>query len=172
MPQTTIEKLNSMDDFQILRFFNHLNNSLSQQLKGDVNKVLQNVPDQVMQSTEMQQLMKAQDEFAAQLDQKDAAAFARQSLTLMANNPDTAQALAESLDNDKDNEMAVGAILALGGAVSFILLLATSKLTYKKGDGWELNVGGNREHIKEVTTLVKTLFNVIPDSAMKLIKGK
>ncbi len=174
MAQTTLEKLNSMDDFQILRFFNHLNNSLTQQLKDDADKVMQQAPDQVLESEEMQKLLQVQDEFATQLDQQDAAKFARQALGFMATDPNSEQALAESLANYKDNEMAVGAILALGGAVSFILLLSTSKLTYKKGEGWELNLGGNRDpqEIKGVTNLVKTLFNVIPDSVMKLMKGK
>lgn len=174
MEQKTLEKLQAMDDFRLLRFFNHLNNSLSQNLEEDEETVMQYVPDQVMEMDEMQDILQLQEGYETALDQKEAATFARNALELLAQNPITEPALAESLTNYKDNEMAAGAILALGGAVSFIVLLSTSKLTYEKEKGWELNIGGNRnpEEIKGVTELIKTLVGVIPDAVLKLRKGE
>lgn len=172
MQQQTLSKLQAMDDFQILRFFNYVNNSLAQEVKDDAETVINTVPDQVKEMSEMQQVLQLQSEYETPLEQKEAAKFARTALELMAQNSETEPAISESLANYKDNEMAVGAILALGGAVSFIVLLSTSKLSYSKKKGWELNLGGNRkpEEIKGVTELVKVLFNVIPDSILKLVK--
>lgn len=174
MQQQILDRLNQMDDFQVLRFFNYLNNSLAEKVTQEAEDVVSKIPKEIRNNEEMQQVLQLQPEYDRPLKQDEAAKFARAALELMARNPQTMPALSESLKNYKDNEMAVGAILALGGAVSFIVLLSTSKLTYKTGSGWELNLGGNRnpEEIKGVTELVKVLFNVIPDSLLKIVKPK
>lgn len=169
MNQETLQKIKNMDDFQVLRFFNNLNNSISQQVDVDADQLLEMLPPELQEMDDMQIILKLEEEYDALIDQRNAADFARASLIMMAENEASEQAIAEALENYQDNEMAAATILALGGAVSFILLLSTYKVTYKKGRGWELT-GKSKAEIKEVTELVKTLVNGIPEAVLKLIK--
>lgn len=169
MRQETLDKIKAMDDFQVLRFFNHLNQSLIADIQEDSDSLLEELPDSLQQLDEMQKVLQLDEEFDTPLLQKEAADFARSALIVMAENEDTEPSLAENLNSYTDDVMAAGAILALGGAVSFIVLLSTHKISYKKGKGWELQ-GRNPGEIKEVTDLVKTLVSGIPDAVLKLIR--
>jgi len=169
MEKDTLQKIKDMDDFQVLRFFNYLNNSLASSIETDTGALLNALPSNLEKLDEMQDVLKLEEKYDTQIDQRDAVDFARSALEVMATNDATEPQLTASLSNYEDNEMAAGVILALGGAVSFIVLLATHKLSYTKKGGWKLE-GRNSDEIKGVTGLVKVLIKGIPDAVLKLIK--
>lgn len=171
MKSETIRQIESMDDFRLLRFFNYFSNTLFNKVDADVETIMNHLPQDVKNIPEMQSVVNHEEQYSMPLDQKEAIEFARTSLLQLANDENFEPALAEAIKNYKDDEQPAAEILALGAAVSFILLLATSKIAYKSGKGWQVNIGGNRnpEEIKSVTGLVKELFNVIPDSIRKLM---
>lgn len=169
MQQQTMEKLKSMDDFQILRFFNHFNNSLIERSNADADDIIKGLPDDIKGIDEMKTILQSRDEYDTALPPNEATSFARLALEEMAANADTEPILAESLANYKDNEMVAGVILALGSVVGFILLISSHKVTYSREKGWQLKDATDTE-IKAKTEMIKTLLSSIPDAVTKLGK--
>jgi len=171
MKSETIHQIESMDDFRLLRFFNYFSNTLFNKVDVDMETIMNQLPQDVKNISEMQTVINHEEQYSMLLDQKEAIEFARTSLLQLANNENFEPALAEAIKNYRDDEMPAAEILALGAAVSFILLLATSKISYKSGKGWVINIGGEGtpEKIVSKTALVKELFNVIPNSILKLV---
>lgn len=167
MKSETIHQIESMDDFRLLRFFNYFSNTLFNKVDADAETIMNQLPQDVKNIPEMQLVVNHEEQYSMPLDQKEAIEFARTSLLQLANDENFESALAEAIKNYKDDEQPAAEILALGAAVSFILFMATYKITYKSGKGWEVD-DRNTEEIKSITGLVKELFNVIPDSILKL----
>ncbi|TKK67641.1 hypothetical protein FC093_12870 [Ilyomonas limi] len=168
MKSETISLIENMDGFRLLRFFNHFSTTLFDKVDADAETIIRHLPANVKNIPEMKTVMDNQEQYSMPLESEEAIKFARASLLQLAQEKNTAPALAEAIKNYKDDEQSAEVILAMGGVVSFIMLLATSKIKYETGKGWEVNVLGNREGIKDIIELIKTLFNAIPESILKL----
>ncbi|MEP7128597.1 MAG: hypothetical protein ABI729_07005 [Chitinophagales bacterium] len=171
MKTGTVQQIEAMDEFRLLRFFNYFSNILFNKVNADLEQIIDLMPGEIKNLPEMKVVVNQEAKYSKPLEQKEAVDFARTSLRQMAQDDSMEPALAEAIKNYRDDEQPAGVILALGGAVSFIYLLATSKIIYKNKK-WEINLGGNRDpkEIEGVTNLVKELFNVIPNSILSLVK--
>ena len=174
MKSASIQQIEGMDDFRLLRFFNFFTNTLFNNVNTELEEITAQVPEGIKNMPELETVLKHEEQYYKPIEQKEAIEFARTSFLEMANDENTEPALAEAIKNYRDPEQPAGVILALGAAVSFILLLSTSKIKYQSGKGWEINVGGNRDpkELESVTALIKELFKVIPNSILELTKTK
>ena len=114
----------------------------------------------------MQQVQKADEAvFEKPMDNGEAVAFARQSLMLLASDTATEPLISDTLQNWKDDSMIAGTILAIGGAISLVMLLATSEISYSKQDGLKIGIGTikDKDQVAARTDMIKSLFNIIPN---------
>ncbi len=172
MKSETIKLIQTMDDFRLLRFFKYFSTTLFNKVDADAETIIAELPEEVKNIPDMKAVMNNQEQYSMPLEPDEAIKFARQSLLQLATNENTGPALAEAIKNYRDDEQSAEVILAMGGVVSFIMLLATSQIKYESKKGWLIDLGGNREGLKDITELVKTLFNVIPESILKLTTKK
>jgi hypothetical protein len=168
MKSETINLIQTMDNFRLLRFFNYFSTTLFNKVDADAETIIGQLPQDVKSIPEMKTVINHEEHYSMPLEREEAIKFARTSLLQLANNENTGPALAEAIKNYRDDEQSAEVILAMGGVVSFIMLLATSKIKYETGKGWDVNIVGHREGMKDIIELVKTLFNVIPESILKL----
>lgn len=174
MHATVIEKINAMNDFQVIRCYNALSRSLISKSDASMDTLLANVPAQLEAGTEIKSWeYLSEQEVSLEIPQQEAARMARQALLLMAANPVTAESVGHFLQTYRENEMAAGTIMVLGGFISLIMLIATFKFEIKDGK-MELSIGGNRnpEELKALGQLIKDIMGSIPDSILGLLKGQ
>lgn len=159
---TTLEKIKNLDDFKVIRLFRNIEAELSQQTDSDAETLLNQLPPSLQQLPEIQEL-KSADEAAldAVVPNAEAVRVARATLEWMAENPGTSPYLADKLANWNDNEMVAETILAVGGALSAIMLLSTFKISYEKEKGWQFSLGYySADQIEPIKLIFKALFKV------------
>lgn len=160
---TTLEKVKELDDFKALRLFRHIETEMIQQVQEDLGKIMENLPEEVRIMPEIQHLGEVdENKFSESLESETAVSVARQSLEYMAKNPNTEPYLKDKLDNWQDNEMVAGTILAVGGALSAVMIMSTFRISYNKTDGWEFNLGTSKDNQPEtIKTIFSALFKVL-----------
>lgn len=159
---TILEKVKSLDDFKALRLFRNIEAELSQHAATDAEELLTQLPETIQQLPEVEQLKAADDTtLDAAVPDAEAIQTARASLEWMAENPGTSEYLADKLENWKDNEMVAQTILAVGGALSAVMLLSTFKISYDKKKGLQLSLGYyTADQIEPIKLIFKALFKV------------
>ena len=97
------------------------------------------------------------------LEDKEAVSFARTSLQLLASNASTSDLILNELNHWKDESMMAETVLAIGGAISLIMLLCTSKIAYDKKNGWDIIIGGlGPDDVRARGEVVEMLLGKIP----------
>ena len=161
---TTLEKVKQLDDFQALRLFGHIEAELIQNMTFDPATLIDRLPSEIKELEGMQQLGEVEEEkFEEVVQNKVAIDVARKSLEWMAINPDTEIYLADKLEHWKDKEMVAGSILAVGAALSAVMIISTFKISYDKEKGLRFSMG---YHDPEQLSPIKEVFGVL----LKIIK--
>lgn len=157
MSRKLIEQIEEFDDFQVVRFLNHVSREIANGIEESEEELISLIPAETKDSKELSPIFKlSADERNNTLDAENAATCARSILSAMAQQPGLEEMLVEELKAYKDDELFAGVILAVGTAAAMILFAATSKgeATYKDGK-WEIQI------IKELASpeLVKQTLN-------------
>lgn len=165
------ERIQQMDDFQLLRFFEHFSKEIFGGLQNDLGEIQAGIPPDVQAIPEMDQLAEMDAARALQqLPKEQAVYYARSILVYWAADDQLSQILAAVLDNYKDDEMAAGVILAIGTALSMILVSSTANFKVKIG-GFELSVDRKRSSQPQPET-VRKLFWDSGDMELTAMKSK
>lgn len=166
---TLQERIEQLDDFTILNFYNHFTAKLIAQLNTDLSTIVDSIPDSIRALPEVDGVIQADPSVMGEnIAKKEAVEFARQSLLFWANDPQLSPVLDDLLTNYRDNNANAGVLLELGGAVSMIFLMATSSVKRDKDGNWDINILGlSAEDVKVRIELIKALFQVIPESVAK-----
>ncbi|MBE7171951.1 MAG: hypothetical protein INR73_15290 [Williamsia sp.] len=164
---TTTERIEQLSDFKSLRLYTHISNLIYDSIDADMDTLIRNMPPEIAATAEMKQIANAVDStvFEKALDSNEAVAFARESLAILASLPATSQLVTNELDNWKDGSMLAETILAVGGAISLVMLLATSEITYDKKNGLKVGIGSvkDKEQVDARRRIIESLFKVIPN---------
>lgn len=160
---TTLQRIQALDDFKVQRFFDHLSEALAQAVPADAVTLLDQLPEPAAALPQMQAIKDASPtaNFEAPLPDAEAVAFSRQALELLAADPDTEPLVAEKLDSWKDDSMVAGTILAVGGALTFVVLMLTTGFSYSKENGLSISPLGS-EFVQPRIDMIKTLLKAIP----------
>lgn len=160
---TTLEKVKQLDDFKALRLFRHIETEMMQKVEVDVETLIQQLPEQIQKMPQIQKLDEVDEaDFNKTIENEEAVKIAREVLEWMAVNPSTEAYLDDKLDNWQDQEMVAGTILAVGGALSMVMLLPTLQFSYTKEEGWKLGGGiQNDLHVQTIKHLLDSIFKVI-----------
>ena len=137
---TLQERIDQLDDFTLMNFYNHFTASLIEKLNADLPTIVGSIPESIRTLPEVDGMLQA--DMGEVVETTEAITFARQSLSFWANDPQLAPVLDEMLTNYRDNTAGAGVLLELSGAVSMILILATSSIKRDKYGRWEINLLG------------------------------
>jgi hypothetical protein len=129
------DRINAMDDFQVMRFFEHFGRELLGQIDAPLDQLLAGVPAALRKEavfTHIEQLGEADAERA--MPAADAVLFVRGTLLQLADDRQFAPLLDAILADYRDDAMVVDIILAVGFAASMVLLVATTGIEIRIGN--------------------------------------
>lgn len=166
MSEKIIEQINKFDDFQVIRFFNHVSREIFSGIEESEEELISLIPAEIKDSKELSPIFKlTTDDKKNTLDAENAATCARNILLAMAQQSRLEEILVEELKAYKDDELFAGMILAVGAATAMILFAATirGEATYKNGK-WKIQI------TKELAPpkLVKQTLNPLAKAAGQL----
>lgn len=173
MKNSAIEKINAMDDFQIIRCYEKFSQSILSKSTSSISEIMKELPESLELSSTIKNWSNLSEEtINKELKGKEAAEFSRNALAEFAKNPLTSEVFDKFMESYEDKEMVVETVLLLGGVISMIMLAATSKFEYKNGKV-ELGIGTEKgpEGLKALKDLVVGIFGAIPTSLMNLLKN-
>jgi hypothetical protein len=158
-----IEKLSKLDDYQIVRFFDHFSRQVFNGLDVDMNTILDGIPESVKELNGFSELTRLSPEQKnKKMDVSVSAPVARSILLILAEDRQFGKLLQEALAGFKDDEMVADIILAVGAAVSMILVAATTQL---KGKIFGMEI----QKDKATPNMIKAVGELFKDMVPKLI---
>jgi hypothetical protein len=140
-PSHAAERLQSMDDFQIVRFFQFFANSLCDSADMDSAALLARVPKEVRSAPDFAGVVQLDDTQAERtLNPAEAAQAARAVLVPLARDAATAPIVEKALTDFRDEKLAVDVVVAFGLVASVLLIAATVEFEGKIGS-WTFRKG-------------------------------
>jgi hypothetical protein len=123
------QQLAAMNDFQIVRFFQHFAAGLCESADLSLDQIVQGIPSEVTSLAPCAALMKLTPEEAARAIHPDEAPrVARGVLSQLAAAPQSSGAVEKALASFHDDKLAVDVILSLGLVGTVMLLTATTSV--------------------------------------------
>jgi hypothetical protein len=134
-------RINALDDFQVVRFFEHFGEQLFDGMEVPLERVKEGIPEAVRDIPGFAQIENLPPDQAERLIAPAvAAALARNTLLLLEDDATLAPLIERSLDSYRDDAMVADIILAVGFVASMILIAATTEvegtimgMKFKKG---------------------------------------
>lgn len=138
---TIKDRIEKMDDFQVVRFFEYFGEQVFEGSTASLDQIKDGVPEATRALPAFQRLENlTEEETERLLDLSQSAGVARGMLLVLADDERFAPVIQAALDSYSDTEMVAEVVLAVGFAVSLVLMAATSELkgnvfgiTLKKG---------------------------------------
>jgi len=128
MVSNLVDRLNRLDDFQVVRFFNHFSQQLFEGMDVTKEQVLSGIPPSIRELPGFSRIESlSPEERKAQLESSESVAIARSILVNLAQDATFSPLVERALDTYKDDKLFAGAILAIGAAASMILVAATTQ---------------------------------------------
>ena len=142
MSQKLIEQIKEFDDFQVVRFLNHVSREIFNGIEESEEELICLISAEIKDSKELSPIFKlTADEKKNTMDAENAATCARSILLSMAQQPGLEEILIEELRAYKDDELFAGMILAVGTAAVMILFAATIRVEATYVDGkWKIQI--------------------------------
>ncbi len=135
MSSELIDKINAMDGFQVVRFYNHFSKQLFEGLEITKEQVWSGIPQSIRDIPQLAHLKDlSKEERITQLKPEQAALIARSTLIGYAEDETFSPLIQNACDSYEDNTMCGGLILAVGAAASMMLLIATTRVRGKVGN--------------------------------------
>jgi len=119
-------RLHEMDDFQLVRFFQHWANNLCEGAITDIETIVGGVPAELRETTEFSKVTDLSPEQAnVPIQVGEAALVARAILEPLALMPEVSPSLEAALGSFDDDKLVVDVIIALGLVASVLLIVST-----------------------------------------------
>jgi len=128
------ERIESMDDFQVVRFFQYWSGSLCDGAITDFDAIVDGIPSEISDNTEFAAMTNLTPEAAvATVRNADSVRLARAVLEPLAETPEVSPMIASALDTFHDDKLVVDVILAVGLVTSVLLIVSTIEFEGKIG---------------------------------------
>jgi hypothetical protein len=126
---TIKDRIEKMDDFQVVRFFEYFGQEVIEGSTASLDQIKSGVPEATRTLPGFQRLETLSEEEAERLlDLSQSATVARGMLLVLADDECFAPVIEAALASYSDSEMVAEVVLAVGFAVSLVLMAATSEL--------------------------------------------
>ena len=140
-PSDAAERLQAMDDFQIVRFFQFFAQSLCEGASVDSDKLLVGVPEEIASAPGFAGVVQLNEQEAELLlNPAEAARAARAVLLPLSRDAAMAPVVARALAEFRDEKLAVDVVIAFGLVASVLLIAATIEFEGKIGS-WTFRKG-------------------------------
>lgn len=134
MSQELIKRIDELDDRKTIRVLEFYAARVFEGAKTSPEEMLVGIPEQFKDRAPFERGLKLSGkERAHPMPEGESAVLARELLRGFARDPAFAPSLEQALDEYKDDKLMVGEILALGVAVSMIIVAASTKFKGKVG---------------------------------------
>jgi hypothetical protein len=125
-------KINELDDFQVVRFFEHFGQQLFAGMDVSVEQIKDGIPESIRAIPGFSQIENlSQDQAERLINPAESSALARKTLLKLADDETLGPLVETTLENYSDNEMVVDVILAAGFVASVLLIAATTEFEGK-----------------------------------------
>ena len=159
-----------MNDFQLLRFFDHFSNEIFRGLHNSLSEILATMPSDLQTTPELLAIRQLKPELAAEaMPREEAVAIARNLLQSWATDDTLAPLLEKAQAQYRDTEQSAMVILAIGAAVSMVLLSAGQSRFEVEAFGLKINFGGRTD--KNDKDFSRTL-HAMPATTQKLLQQR
>lgn len=124
---TIKDRIEKMDDFQVVRFFEYFGQQVFEGSTASLEQIKNGIPESTRALPAFQRLENlTEEETERLLDLSQSAPVARGMLLALADDERFAPLIEAALDSYSDTEMVAEVVLAVGFAVSLVLMVATS----------------------------------------------
>jgi hypothetical protein len=156
------QRIKDMDDFTVVRALEHLCSTLLADLDSDPEELLRNIPATVAKQPDFDALLTTQRrDGSEQLPADLSVKVARDTLLLLAQDPDLEPVVAASLESYKDNRAMAAEILSAGTAISMIIIAATTSVRFKGKNFSGKKQAATPAVLGTITELVKAVASVL-----------
>jgi hypothetical protein len=163
-----LRKIAQMNDFQVLRFFDYFSNGVLNGLSNSLRELFASMPAAQQITPELLAIRQLGDTTAAEpMPTGEAAQTTRTLLESWAKDENLAPLLENALAQYRDTEQSALAILAIGTAVSMVLLSAGQARFQVEAFGVKISFGGKNGAAEK--TLAQTL-EVMPATTKRLLE--
>jgi hypothetical protein len=153
-----VDRIQAMDDFEVVRFMNHFGNALLNNTELSYEEALANVPEETRSLPAFAQIENITPEKEeSYLSTDDSAKLSRHLLLAMSQDPSMAPMLESELNTFRDDKLMVEVILAVGFVINLTLIVATTEVTVSNGKVTVKKRGAPVEMLKEVVNLAGIL---------------
>lgn len=131
---SVLERIVSMDDFQVVRFFQYWSSNLCDGAITEYETIVDGIPAEIGGSAEFVAIRNlSPEQSVAPLRPADSVRLARALLERLAQTPELAPSIQTALDFFDDDKLVVDVILALGLVASVLLIVSTVEFEGKIG---------------------------------------
>ncbi len=125
----TVDKINNLSDFQVIRFFKFFSDEMLSGVNSSLEEIQTGILEPIKQKDEFLKLESLLYSNAEEnLNPEQSALIARKLLFIMAQDDTLEPLLTAALNEYHDDELGAGNIIAVGVAISMILVSATTAL--------------------------------------------
>jgi len=162
-----LQKFEKMNDFQLLRFFDYFSNGVFGGLNVSLEEIMASMPAEQQLMPEVLAAQRLDNTLAGEaIPKAEAVQFARNMLSNWANTPSLSKLLEAALDQYRDTEQSADVILAIGAAISMVLLTFGQGNIQLQAFGISVNI--NRG-ISADKSEVSSAFHSIPITTQKIL---
>jgi len=167
MESNLVKRINALDNYQVLRFFNAFGQQLFDGLDTTTDQLKSGIPVSIKSTPVFKQVESLPDDvLQTEMNSWNAVLFARTTLIYWAQDEALAGLVEKFLDNYKDDELGALENLSKGFALAMILFAATSEIKIKIGNMEIVKKSANPETVeasaaaflKEEQKMIKILF--------------
>jgi len=135
MTQNLLNRIDGLDDRKAIRVLEFYAGRVFEGMNSSPEEMLEAIPAEFKNRVPFGRVLgMSGKESARPLPEAESAVLARELLRVFARDPAFAPSLAQALDEYRDDKLLVGAILAVGVAVSMIIVASTTSFKGKVGD--------------------------------------
>lgn len=134
MTENLLKRIDELDNRKAIRALEFYSARVFEGMKSSPEETLDGVPKEFKNRAPFERVLEmSSKERARPLSEAESAALTRELLYVFARDPIFAPSLAEALDEYQDDKLLVGEILAIGVAVSMIVVASTTTFKGKIG---------------------------------------
>lgn len=165
---TTLEKIQQLNDNEILSLFQGFSTHLMKQIQVDALDVINNPPGEVIDIEGIKILSEADsDKLDSVINVEEVVPVAKTLLEQWASDPEMGPVLDEFMESYSIHAMAAGVILALGSVILMTIVSTSLKVEFKEG---KLSISYDSSNISDnAVEMVKAVTSKIPESLKNIL---
>jgi hypothetical protein len=134
MTENLLKRIDELDDRKAIRVLEFYSARVFEGMKTSPQEMLDGIPEEFKDRAPFERVLEmSRKESVRPLPEAESAVLARQLLYVFARDPAFAPSLAEALNEYRDDKLLVGEILAIGVAISMIIVACTTEFKGRVG---------------------------------------